>query len=136
MRRRARHDQDLPSPGYRAMREALVAVLSRHQPLLVAAGHDHNLQLLRGPGFPFQAVSGAGSKLSWVSALPETLFCREAPGFLRLDLARDGRARLAFLTRSRGDDGVEEVGSYELAPGGGGSASGPGAGSSRFPPRR
>jgi hypothetical protein len=111
-------DQDLGSPAYRRMREALGLALAGHPPLLVAGGHDHSLQLLRGPGFPFQAVSGSGSKLARVRALPETVFCQEAHGFMRLDVARDGRARLAVLALTGTGGEVTEAGSFELAPAG------------------
>jgi len=117
-RRRSDRAQDLTSPPYSRMREALAGTLARHPPLLVAAGHDHGLQLLAGPGFPYQAVSGSGSKLSRVTALPETIFCMKAHGLLRLDLARDGRARLAVLALAGRGGLLEEVASYELAPGG------------------
>jgi hypothetical protein len=91
--------QDIPNPRYRRMKKDFEAIFRRAPPLLYAAGHDHTLQVLRGDGYPLQLISGAGTstRLSAVKALPSTLACRQGTGFARLDLARDGRARLALL---------------------------------------
>lgn len=91
--------QDISNPRYRRMKEAFEKIFRRDPPLLYAAGHDHTLQVIRGDGYPLQLISGAGTstRLSPVKALPETLACRQGTGFARLDLGRDGHARLALL---------------------------------------
>lgn len=91
--------QDLSHVGYRGLKAELEAVFRRQPPLLYAAGHDHGLQVLRGGGYPFQLISGAGTstRLSGVEALPATLACRQGTGFARLELARSGGARLALF---------------------------------------
>jgi hypothetical protein len=89
--------QDLASPPYRAMRAALRGVLSRHPPLLYAAGHDHNLQVLEGDAASaFYLVSGAGAavKMTAVTHGDDTLFAHLHPGFMAVDLLRDGRVLL------------------------------------------
>jgi hypothetical protein len=71
----------------------------------MASGHDHNLQVIRG-GRPevtnagYQLVSGAGilGHSSLVREIEGTLFAREAAGFMRLDVTRDGRVRLSVST--------------------------------------
>lgn len=109
--------QNLSHRSYRALKTAFERVFRRAPPLLYAAGHDHVLQVLRGDGYPFELVSGAGSptRLMGVGALPQTLACRQGAGFARLEIARDGRARLALLVA--GADGApREIWSALLAP--------------------
>lgn len=100
--------QDLASPRNRKMRAALGEALAARPPLLYASGHEHNLQVLRGAACPL-LVSGAGiyGEASRVTALPETVFARAAGGFARLDVTRDGRARLAIRIAGRDGEAVE-----------------------------
>ncbi len=100
--------QDLASPRNRAMRAALDEALAARPPLLYASGHEHNLQVLRGAACPL-LVSGAGiyGEASRVTALPGTIFARAAGGFARLDVTREGRARLAIRIASRDGGSME-----------------------------
>jgi hypothetical protein len=98
-------NQDVSSRKYRVMRDAFERAFSRHPPLVVASGHDHDLQVIRG-GRPritnaaYQLVSGAGilGHASVVRDVEGSLFEREAAGFMRLDVTRDGRVRLSVTT--------------------------------------
>jgi len=118
--------QDTSSRRNRHMVRALEGAFAEHPPLLYAAGHEHSLQLLRPGSFPYQAVSGAGSadNLTSVVALAETLFCRQASGFMRLDLGRGGEARLGIFTvegsgntaREGSGNTAREVAAFSLAP--------------------
>jgi calcineurin-like phosphoesterase family protein len=98
-------NQDVSGRRYREMRNAFERAFSRHPPLAIASGHDHDLQVIRG-GRPrvtnarFQLVSGAGilGHASVVRHIPGSLFQREAAGFMRLDVTRDGRVRLSVRT--------------------------------------
>jgi len=103
--------QDTPGRRYREMKERLVATFADHPPLVFAAGHDHDLQLLRGDGYGYQVVSGSGSleNLTEITALDETLFCRDASGYVRLDVARDGRVRLAVFAVDEASHETSEV---------------------------
>ena len=72
---------------------------------MIASGHDHALQVIRGgrSGITwagYQLVSGAGilGHSSVVRDIDGTLFQREAAGFMRLDVTRDGRMRLSVTT--------------------------------------
>jgi Calcineurin-like phosphoesterase len=100
--------QDVSGPGNRHMRRALSAAMKEAEttgagPLLYAAGHDHSLQIFRGDqAVPYTAVSGFGSKVkaSEVRHDRATLFAHANPvhpGFMQLDLLRDGRARLSVV---------------------------------------
>ena len=98
-------NQDISGGKYKAMRRMFEQAFERNPPLAVASGHDHNLQVIRG-GRPeitraaYQLVSGAGilGHASLVRKIEGTLFAREAAGFMRLDITRDGRVRLAVTT--------------------------------------
>jgi hypothetical protein len=87
------------------MRQAFEDAFKDHPPLAMVSGHDHNLQVIRG-GTPritraaYQLVSGAGilGHSSLVRDIEGTLFAREAAGFMRLDITRDGRVRLSVTT--------------------------------------
>jgi hypothetical protein len=100
MRERGMWLEDAANGANRTMRLALDSAFARRPPLVYAAGHEHNLQVLRGVTARFLVVSGAGSEnmLNPVFVLPSTLFARQAYGFVRLDVMRDGRVRLAVLT--------------------------------------
>ena len=98
-------NQDVNGSKYRLMRRAFERAFSRHPPLAIASGHDHDLEVIRG-GTPritnasYQLVSGAGilGHASVVRKIEGSLFQREAAGFIRLDVTRDGRVRLSVTT--------------------------------------
>jgi hypothetical protein len=98
-------NQDVFGKKYQDLRRAFERVFRRYPPLVVASGHDHDLQVIRG-GRPeitnagYQLVSGAGilGHASVVRDIDGSLFKREAAGFMRLDITRDGRVRLSVTT--------------------------------------
>ncbi len=98
-------NQDVNGGKYRRMREAFERAFRPHPPLVIASGHDHDLEVIRG-GSPritnagYQLVSGAGilGHASVVRKIEGSLFEREAAGFMRLDVTRDGRVRLSVST--------------------------------------
>ena len=98
-------NQDISGHKYALMRQAFEDAFKEHPPLAMVSGHDHNLQVIRG-GTPritraaYQLVSGAGilGHSSLVRNIEGTLFAREAAGFMRLDITRDGRVRLSVTT--------------------------------------
>ena len=98
-------NQDISGHKYGLMRQAFEDAFKDHPPLAMVSGHDHNLQVIRG-GTPritraaYQLVSGAGilGHSSLVRHIEGTLFAREAAGFMRLDVTRDGRVRLSVTT--------------------------------------
>lgn len=92
-------DQDLSGRLNVRMREALAEAFAKAPPLVYAAGHEHNLQVIRGKGAEYLLVSGVGfyGHTSRTAHTEGTLFSRRASGFMRLDVARDGRVRLAVV---------------------------------------
>lgn len=85
--------QDLWEPGYAEMIGVVSEVLAEAPPLAFVAGHDHSLQVLDGgDAARLLIVSGAGSasKITGVTALPETLFAHAHPGFVVVDFFARG----------------------------------------------
>jgi hypothetical protein len=99
-RQRGISSQDLSSLENRRMRVMLEEALTARRPLIYAAGHEHNLQVIRGIGGEWHLVSGAGSynHLGPVAWRDSTRFAVTASGYMRLDVLRDGRARLGVMT--------------------------------------
>jgi hypothetical protein len=108
--------EDLTSGTYGAMRDSLVAALRSHPPLVYAAGHEHNLQILDGAGMgPARlVVSGAGAfaHTSRVTTLAGTRYARAAGGFVRLDFLDDGRTRLGVVIVTDSTSAREEFGEW------------------------
>lgn len=55
--------QDLAQPRYKKMRNRMLKSFNKHENLICASGHDHNLQCFK-QGANSYIVSGAGSKVS------------------------------------------------------------------------
>jgi hypothetical protein len=95
--------QELHSPANRRMREALASALKTRPPLVWAAGHDHDLQVIEGGPSRYVLVSGAGvyGRTRPVAAIDGTLYRSPAAGFMRLEAYHDGRVRLVVLEVDR-----------------------------------
>jgi hypothetical protein len=91
--------QDVSSRLYRRMIKAFTRAFDQAPPALYAAGHDHNLQVIRSRPAKLLLVSGAGiyGHTSEVTRIKGTLFARDASGYARLDIPRSGPARLAII---------------------------------------
>jgi len=92
--------QDVTGREYRTLIAAMVRAFSGNAPLIHAAGHEHNLQLLRGTGAHYQVISGAGifNHSTPVRAIPGTIYARRASGWTTIAFLRDGRVRMAYRT--------------------------------------
>jgi hypothetical protein len=110
-RRFGGRSQDIISSANRRMRDSIESAFEGQPPLVYAAGHDHNLQVLRGGrGADYILVSGAGSqsKAACAVRLRESYFVSQhRGGFMRLDIMRGGGVLLrVFDYTSRGDGGL------------------------------
>ncbi len=109
-------EQDLSNRTNRHMVESLESVFREVAPLAFVAGHDHGLQVLSGKGAQHLLVSGSGSydHNNAVKKLDRTRYASDKPGFMRVDVLRDGRVRLGvLLVDDKG--GAREVFSMWLA---------------------
>ncbi|HEX9937790.1 MAG TPA: metallophosphoesterase [Longimicrobium sp.] len=90
--------QDVTGAQYRIMREAFSrAFEGAATPLVYAAGHEHNLQVMRLPPAKYLVVSGAGiyHHSTQSRALRGTLYARPASGWVEMAFLRDGRVRMS-----------------------------------------
>jgi hypothetical protein len=93
--------QDVPSDAYQRMIQSIERGFAAAPPLVYAAGHDHDLQVIRGSGAThFEVVSGAGSapNLTWAHAIPGSLFAAAEPGLARIDARAGGAVELTIET--------------------------------------
>ncbi|MGK2961152.1 MAG: hypothetical protein ACSLFK_03275 [Gemmatimonadaceae bacterium] len=101
-RRLAGHSQDILSSLNRAMRDSIETAFAAKPPLVYAAGHEHNIQVLRGGAtVQYLLVSGAGSqsKVSCGVWLRESYYvAQHRTGFMRLDIMRDKGVFLRVYT--------------------------------------
>ena len=90
--------QDVSGREYRNMIAAISRAYSPVAPLVHAAGHEHNLQLIRGVGAKYQVVSGAGiyNHTTQTRAIPGTFYARRASVCVTIVFLRDGRVRMAY----------------------------------------
>lgn len=95
--------QDSYEEGYRAIMQPIERALAAAPPLLFAAGHDHNLQVIEGGDHAqLLVVSGAGAtervRGGYVTTIDGTLFAHGHPGFMALDIVRTPDGERAFLS--------------------------------------
>jgi Calcineurin-like phosphoesterase len=99
-RREGGTNQDLAGPLYAHMRSEFEKIFAEVEPLVYAAGHDHDMQVLRGTNVNTVLVTGTGiyGHVSPVDYRPNTRFAAAASGYMRLDILRDGKVRLGVVT--------------------------------------
>ena len=84
-------NQDILGGQNRTMRDSLASAFKNKKPLVYASGHDHNLQLMRGPEAQYLLVSGAGSpdKTECAVYLRESFYTSQhRAGFMRMDIMK------------------------------------------------
>jgi hypothetical protein len=97
--------QDVVSAPYQHFIDDVDSALDRStaRPLVMAGGHDHNLQVIarESEGGPrYQLVSGAGSKLKYAGPVGGTLYAAMKPGFMQLLFRSSGRVELRVVAGS------------------------------------
>jgi hypothetical protein len=92
-------DTDMMSDSYQSYIDDVRRIFRPGMPTLVAAGHEHSLQVHVDPTGVVHAVSGAGSvgKVDYVRDMNSDLMSLAAPGYMRLDSYTDDQARLTVL---------------------------------------
>lgn len=92
-------DQDVSGEEYRDMIFSFTRAFRDHPPLIYAAGHEHNLQVLhRGPA-RYLLVSGGGiyGHTTPVRAITGTQYANRASGYMRLTVLNNGNVRLGVV---------------------------------------
>jgi len=102
-------ETDVVNQDYTAYVNAVYLAATPRAPVLVAAGHEHSLQVHRDAVGIFYAVSGAGStkKVDRVEPMDTLLMAEAKPGYMRLDVHRKGSLDLEAI-------GVERSGRHSL----------------------
>jgi hypothetical protein len=96
---------DVSSEIYQQYIRAIDRASRPRVPMLLAAGHEHSLQVHRDPVGTFYAVSGAGSpsKVNRVRKTDTLLMGLAQPGYMRLDLHTNGSLVLTVFALRRGE---------------------------------
>jgi hypothetical protein len=105
--------QDRASGAYSAMADRLQEAFaaSGAPPFIQAAGHDHNLQVIKLSqpiGSEYQLVSGAAAKSSNVRHIEGMKYASNGYGYMRLDFGSDV-VRLLVYAREKGGGPVRAV---------------------------
>jgi predicted phosphodiesterase len=82
-------DKDMIQPRYRRMRKRLLAILKKHENLIYAGGHDHNLQYFSNHQNHF-LVSGSGSKTTYVRKGGKASYTHAHRGFFQINYHQNG----------------------------------------------
>jgi len=89
--------EDLNHPLYQRMVQDLGTAIDDFPNLLLAAGHEHGLQLIRNDQY-LQIVSGGGSKSGYLRKSKNTLYKANLPGFVVIDELNDKTQFIRFYT--------------------------------------
>ena len=81
--------QDMTNPIYNQMKQGILSVVEDKPYIIMATGHDHNLQLKKF-GSLYHIVSGSGCKDNYVRKGNDVIFAYEHKGFMRLNYYTNG----------------------------------------------
>jgi len=110
-----RSDQDLYGARNREMvRRVQEALATAPSAAIVAAGHEHSLQVFDDPELPiWYLVSGSAAKLEPTGKTDDTIFKHAARGIMAVDFFTDGRVSVRVV--EAGATGSEQVFALWLA---------------------
>ncbi len=96
------NQQSQMAPKYRNLKEAMARAFAGAPPFIWAAGHDHDLQVIRlpGKGQTWNLISGAGGGKGIAAPAREitgTVYFRSEPGYMRIAFEKEGPARLTVV---------------------------------------
>ena len=87
--------QDIRHPIYKNMARTIEDVLRDHPNTIVAAGHEHSLQLIRKDSIPY-IVSGSGINLTRVKKNAKVEFESVSMGFSTIEVRKSGKVDIRF----------------------------------------
>ncbi len=88
--------QQAAHPRYKKQRNDLLRIINQYDSILIAAGHDHNLQVMKdSTSGNVHVVSGAGSKKSAIrkETYPAVYSNDNLPGFFIIEVMANGKLR-------------------------------------------
>ena len=98
--------QDLKHPAYTNMINKIMNVVKTHPHVIMAAGHEHALQLLKDSSYNY-IISGSGSKTSRLSPGRKAEFTARSLGFAELEILKDKNVRCNFFTLDEPGDSLK-----------------------------
>lgn len=100
--------QDIPEIRYARMRKKLLEVIDKHNNIIYAAGHEHNLQYFKENNNRY-IVSGAGSKKSEIKQDKyKCLFIDgKKTGFFKIDYFEDGKIQVEVFRTEENSEIIE-----------------------------
>lgn len=87
--------EDIPNPVYQKFKTSLMSILKGYDKVVVASGHDHNLQLIR-TGDIHHVISGSAVKLNHVIRGGNALFVAKEHGLSIINYYDNGQAWVEF----------------------------------------
>ena len=99
--------QDNKHPDYVALKNKISSITKRFDNVIVASGHDHNLQYIVQEGINY-IVSGAGSKSTAVGMGDGSQFATARKGFARLDFF-ESEITIEFLSVDDNSHSLESL---------------------------
>lgn len=89
--------QDATNALYKRLIEVINNATFRKRNMIIASGHEHNLQYFNEDDKHF-IVSGAGSKKSYLKRGLDAEFLHERQGFVKVDYFKDGQVWMEYWT--------------------------------------
>src|SRR5688572_26374319 len=98
--------QDIKHPAYTNMINRIMEVVKTHPHVIMAAGHEHALQLLKDSSYNY-IISGSGCKTSRVSPGRKAEFTARSLGFATVDVLKNKNVRVSFFTLDEPGDSLK-----------------------------
>src|SRR4030095_3845143 len=92
--------QDIKHPAYTNMIGRIMDVVKSHPHVIMVAGHEHALQLLKDSSYNY-IISGSGCKTSRLSPGRKAEFTARSLGFVSLDILKNKTVRANFYTLNK-----------------------------------
>ncbi|RYG48087.1 MAG: metallophosphoesterase, partial [Chitinophagaceae bacterium] len=92
--------QDIKHPSYTNMINRISEAVRTHPHVIMAAGHEHALQLLKDSSYNY-IISGSGCKTSRLSPGRKAEFTARSLGFVTLDVLKSKYVRANFYTMDK-----------------------------------
>lgn len=89
--------QDIPNPVYQNMIREMLSIIEDQGNVVVASGHDHNLQLIQHQEMS-QIVSGSGGKTNFAARRGGATFVQQRMGFSKINYYDNGEVWAEFWT--------------------------------------
>src|SRR5688500_5615614 len=98
--------QDIKHPAYTNMINRIMEVVKTHPHVIMVAGHEHALQLLKDSSYNY-IISGSGCKTSRISPGRKAEFTARSLGFATLDILKNKNVRASFFTLDEPGDSLK-----------------------------